>query len=95
MPIQLTGITLRKTRRRWPIEDITDDIRTAVAEALEFCTENPGKGCSAQFDTVQEGEDFLYGMNSYAYHATPRLTVSGNVTTKGEVRFTVKQYGYV
>jgi hypothetical protein len=92
MPIELTGIDRGSTRSRATLEDIPEDVTLAVLEALEFCTAHPDKRVSAKFGTVEEAEDFLYQARSYAYHAKPRLVVTGNTTASGHARFTVALY---
>jgi ABC-type nitrate/sulfonate/bicarbonate transport system substrate-binding protein len=71
------------------MEDIDPEVVTAVNEAFAYCQDHPDERVSAPLGTEEAAEDFLRQARSYAYHATPRLVVTGNVTQKGDARFTV------
>lgn len=89
MPITLIPVPKGGGRSRIAMEDIDPEVVTAVNEAFAYCQDHPDERVSAPLGTEEAAEDFLRQARSYAYHATPRLVVTGNVTQKGDARFTV------
>lgn len=89
MPITLTPVPRGGGRSRLALEDIDQDVITAVNEAFDYCQDHPDERVSAPLGSQDAAEDFLKQARSYAYWAEPRLVVAGNVTQKGEARFTV------
>lgn len=93
MPIELTAVKKSRARERTPIDEIDEDVKTAVLESLKYCQEHPDERVSAQFETQEAADEFLFEARSFAYQATPRLIVAGNPTQKGAARFTVTLWG--
>lgn len=92
MAIELQAIP--RSRRGTPLEldDIPDEVKTAIDEAYEYGKEHPDERLSAKFANQGEAETFLFQARSYARQTEPRLVVTGNSTSKGEARFTVDLY---
>ena len=89
MPLTLTPVPKGSGRSRLAMEDIDADVVEAVNDAFSYCQDHPDERLSIALGSTEAAEDFLRQARSYAYHATPRLVVAGNVTQKGEARFTV------
>ena len=89
MPLTLVPVPKGAGRSRLALEDIDPEVAEAVNDAFMYCQDHPDERLSIALGTTDAAEDFLRQARSYAYHATPRLVVAGNVTQKGEARFTV------
>ena len=93
MAIELQAMPKSRRSTVLDLDEIPDDVKTAVNEAFEYGQEHPDERLSAAFDSQGDAETFLFQARSYARQAEPRLTVTGNTTRKGEARFTVELWG--
>lgn len=89
MAINLSPVTKTIRRERPPLADIPADVKQAVDEALEYCTEHPGEALVAQFDSQEDAAEFLFLARSYASQRDPQVVVTGNPTKAGTARFDV------
>ena len=92
MPITLKAVPKSASKTRIPLDEIDEDVKTAVDEALAYCAEHPDERVSAEFGTQEEADSFLKTARSYAYQREPRVVLEGNTTQKGAARFTVVPY---
>jgi hypothetical protein len=91
MALTLTPIAA-SGKSRTPADQIDADTAVAVEEAYEWCQANAGR-LQADLRTREAAEEFLHDARSYAYQRPAgRLTVAGNPTAKGLVRFRVEAY---
>lgn len=93
MTITLNAIPKSRRSTSLELDEIPEDVQTAVNEAFTYCQEHPDERVSAEFGSQGDAETFLFQARSYARLAEPRLAVSGNTTRKGEARFTVELWG--
>jgi hypothetical protein len=93
--VAITLQAIPKSRRSVQLEldDIPQDVKTAVVEAFDYGQKHPDERLSVTFGSQGDAETFLFQARSYARLAEPRLAVSGNTTRKGEARFTVTLRG--
>ena len=90
MAISLTPVDKSVRRPRTELANISADVKQAVEEALEYCTENPGKALKAEFADKDAAADFLHDMRSYGFHRDPQVVVTGSAGKNGVLRFDVQ-----
>lgn len=92
MPYNFTPIAPSgRSREKTPIDQIDNDVKQAVDEALEWCAANEGR-LEGEMGNQDAANQFLQDARDYAYQRKPRVVVTGNSTKKGHVRWRVDLY---